>query len=266
MLLWLVGAPLIAYLAVLLFLFAFQRQLLYFPDASRPFLAGLPLIGVREATLYTADRLPLLAWYLPPPEGRPVILYFHGNGGNLAYRATRLMRFARDRYGVLMPEYPGYGGNPGGPSEAGLYAAAAAALDFLRQEGIEGRRLVLYGESLGTAVAVEAATTAEIAALVLESPFTSIAAVAQHHYPYVPATLLVWDRFDTLSRIGGVKAPILFLQGGSDRVVPPRFGQKLFDAAPEPKERWVAPDAGHENLAEFGALDAVVDFIARHLH
>src|SRR5205085_1913211 len=145
------------------------------------------------------------------------------------------------------------------------YDDARAALDFLRREGIADNRLVLYGESLGSAVAVEIAAMQRVAAMVLESPFTSIAAVAQHHYPYVPARLLIWNPFDALSRIGHVTAPILFLQGGDDRIVPVRFGEALFAAAPEPKERWLAPEAGHEDLARFGALDAVVAFIERRI-
>jgi fermentation-respiration switch protein FrsA (DUF1100 family) len=252
------------YAVMLAGLYIFQRQLLYFPDRSRPLLGGLAQLGVREIMLHTADGLSLLSWYLPPRGERPVIAYFHGNGGHIGYRADRVRRLARDGYGVLMLEYRGYGGNPGSPSEAGLYQDAEAALAFLEHDGIGARRLVLYGESLGSAVAVHAAAQREIAALVLESPFTSIAAVAQHHYPYVPAALLVRDRFDALSRIGAVRAPVLMLQGGSDGVVPSRFGAALFAAAPEPKERWFAAEAGHEDLAHFGALEVVVAFIARH--
>jgi uncharacterized protein len=262
---WLVGVPLIAYLAVVALLFLLQRQLLYFPDRSRPEIALVAQLGVREVALNTADGLALLSWYLPPREGRPVIAYFHGNGGHIGYRADRLARFAGAGYGVLLAEYRGYGGNPGSPSETGLYDDARAALDFLRHEGISPARIVLYGESLGTAVAVEIAATAQIVALVLESPFTSVAAVAQYHYFYVPATLLVRDRFDALSRIGRVTAPILILQGGHDAVIPARFGQALFAAAPEPKESWLAPDGGHEDLARFGALDAVDAFIERYV-
>jgi fermentation-respiration switch protein FrsA (DUF1100 family) len=264
-LMWLVGVPLIAYLAVLTTLFVFQRQLLYFPDRSRPQLGILGQLRVREVQLTTADGLSLLSWYLPARDDRPVILYFHGNGGNIGHRAEWVRRFAREGYGVLMPEYRGYGGNPGKPTEGGFYQDALAAYNFLEHQGVAAGRVVLYGESLGSGVAVYLAATQQVGGLILESPYTSVAAVAQYHYPYVPAALLVWDRFDALSRIGEVKAPILVLRGGRDAIVPGRFSQALFDAALEPKESWFAPDAGHEELAGFGALDAVVDFLRRRL-
>jgi uncharacterized protein len=260
---WLVGVPLIAYLSVLAYLYVFQRQLQYFPDRSRPQLGLLSDQGVREVQLPTADGLSLLSWYLPPREGRKVILYFHGNGGNIGYRADRMQRFGRDGYGVLLAGYRGYGGNPGSPSEAGLYADAQAGLDFLGREGIAAGRLVLYGESLGSGVAVHLAAQRPVAAVILESPYTSVAALAQYHYPYIPASLLIWDRFDSLSRIGELKAPLLILVGGQDTIVPPRFSKALFDAAPEPKESWLAPDAGHVNLDRFGGLDAAVSFLER---
>ena len=265
-LMWLVGVPLIAYLLVLAYLYVFQRQLLYFPDRSRPQLGLLTRLGVREVSLTTADGLSLLSWYLPPREGRPIVAYFHGNGGNIGHRAERIERFSREGYGVLLVEYRGYGGNPGAPTQTGLFDDAQAAGDFLQREGIGGGRLVLYGESLGSAVAVHLAATQQVAGLVLESPFTSAAALAQYHYPYVPAALLIWDRFDSLSRIGEVKAPILVLHGGRDRIVPDSFSRALLAAAPEPKESWFAADAGHEDLAGFGGLDQVISFIERQLH
>jgi fermentation-respiration switch protein FrsA (DUF1100 family) len=261
----LLGFGLVAYAALVGGLFFFQRQLLYFPDKSRPGLAGLEQLGVREAVLSTEDGLSLLSWYLPGHSGRPVILYFHGNGGHIGYRVERLLRFAREGYGVLMLEYRGYGGNPGTPTETGFYTDARAALDFLEREGVAPNRLVLYGESLGSGVAVELATQHDVAALILEAPPTSVAEVAQHHFPYVPATRMVIDRFDSRSRIGKVRAPILFLHGERDRVVPIRYGRALFNAAPEPKEAWFAPAAGHEDLASYGALDVAVAFIDRRL-
>jgi len=261
----LLGFGLVAYAALLGGLFFFQRQLLYFPDKTRPGLAGLEQLGVREVVLSTEDGLSLLSWYLPGHPGRPVILYFHGNGGHLGHRVERMLRFAREGYGVLMPEYRGYGSNPGTPTETGFNADARAALGFLGREGVAPNRLVLYGESLGSGVAVELATRRQVAGVILEAPFTSVAEVAQCHFPYVPAARLVIDRFDSRSRIGRVRAPILVLHGESDRVVPVRFGRALFDAAPEPKEGWFVPQAGHEDLARYGGLDIVVAFIERRL-
>jgi uncharacterized protein len=164
-----------------------------------------------------------------------------------------------------MLEYRGYGGNPGTPTEDGLSADGAAAVDFLGREGILPNRLVLYGESLGSGVAVTLAAQRDIAGLILEAPFTNVAEVAQHHYSFVPASVLVADRFDSLAKIGGVKAPILVLHGERDRVVPIRFGRALFDAAPEPKEFWFSRDAGHENLMRFGAFEAVLQFLERRI-
>jgi uncharacterized protein len=261
----LLGFALIAYAALVGGLFLFQRQLLYFPDKTRPELAGLEQLGVREVALATEDGLSLLSWYLPAHPGRPVILYFHGNGGNIGHRVQRMLRFAREGYGVLMAEYRGYGGNPGTASETGFYTDARAALDFLEREGVAPNPLVLYGESLGSGVAVELATQHEVAGLILEAPPTSVAEVAQCHFPYIPAARLVIDRFDSRSRIGRVRAPILVLHGERDRVVPIRFGRALLEAAPEPKEGWFAPEAGHEDLARYGGLDAVVVFIERRL-
>jgi fermentation-respiration switch protein FrsA (DUF1100 family) len=261
----LVAVLLLIYVAVLAYLYVNQRQLLYFPDRSSPRFGAASGMGLREIHLHTADGLSLLSWYLPPPEGRPVILYFHGNGGNITYRIDRLVRFAQAGYGVLMLEYRGYGGNPGTPTETGLYEDAGAAMRFLAEQGISGKRLVLYGESLGTGVAVRMAAREPVGALILEAPYTSIAAAAQYHYPYIPAALLIWDRFDSLSLISHVKAPILVLHGGRDVVVPPRFTRELFAAAPEPKEEWYVPDAGHEDLVQFGAVDAAVKFLRSHL-
>ena len=261
----LLGFGLVAYAVLVGGLFFFQRQLLYFPDKTRPGLAGLEQLGVREAVLSTEDGLSLLSWYLPSRPGRPVILYFHGNGGNIGHRVQRMLRLAREGYGVLMVEYRGYGGNPGTPTESGFYADARAALDFLEREGVAPSRLVLYGESLGSGVAVELAAQHEVAGLILEAPFTSVAEVAQSRFPFVPAARMVIDRFDSQSRIGKVRSPILVLHGERDRVVPVRFGRALFNAAPDPKEGWFAPEAGHEDLARYGGLDAAVAFIERRL-
>ena len=187
------------------------------------------------------------------------------DGGHIGYRDNRLRYFAERGYGVLFVEYRGYGGNPGQPCEKGLYADAEAAADFLATRAITADRLVLWGESLGSAVAVDLALRRSVAAIVLEAPFTSIAALARQHYPFVPAALLVRDRFDAAARIVRLAAPLLVLHGGRDRIVPQRCGRRLLAAAPQPKEAWFAPLAGHNDLAAWGALDAAVDFIERRV-
>ena len=254
-----------AYGGIVAGLFVFQRRLLYRPRSTRPALDDLAALGVREIELTTADGLNLLAWYIPPRPGRPVILYFHGNGGHIGYRGERLRRFSREGYGVLLAEYRGYGGNPGVPCEKGLFADGAAALDFLERCRIAAERIVLWGESLGSGVAVYLAATRAIAALVLEAPFTSVAACAQRRYPFVPAALLLHDRFDSMSRIARVTAPLLVLHGERDRVVPVRHGRALLAAATAPKEGWFSRGGSHENLAQFGALDAATAFIERRV-
>jgi fermentation-respiration switch protein FrsA (DUF1100 family) len=260
---WLLGAALVLYLAVVGALYAFQRDLLYLPDPSRPDAARIGLPTLREVALATPDGLRLLAWYVPPPAGAPVIAYLHGNAGHIGYRAERLRRFVAEGFGVLFIEYRGYGSNPGRPTEEGLLIDARVGLDFLGASGIGPDRLVLYGESLGSGVAVRVATERPVAALVLESPYTSVAAIAQQRYPFVPIDALLKDRFDASARIGLVAAPILVLQGGHDTIVPVELGRLLFAAAPMPKKLWAAPEADHYNLASFGALDVAIDFIRR---
>ena len=260
------GCALAAYGGIVGGLYRFQRQLLFRPNKTRPRLEDdLALLGVREVALMTSDGLSLCSWYLPPANGRPVIVYFHGNGGHIGYRAERLRRFARDGYGVLLAEYRGYANNPGTPCEAGLYADAEAAIDFLSGRAITTNRIVLWGESLGSGLAVYLAARRTVAGVILEAPFTSITAAAQHRYPFVPTKRLVRDRFDSLSQIGQVRAPLLVLHGERDMIVPVRHGRALLEAASAPKEGWFAPGAGHQNLAQFGAVDAAIAFIERRL-
>ena len=251
-----------AYAGMAMTLYAVQRKIVFRPDLRPPGAASVGLPGLQAVRLQAGGGLDLLAWWLPPVSAdRPVLLYFHGNGGNLGNRAGRLRFFAGLGAGVLMPEYPGYGGNPGTPSEGSLFATATAALAFLQAQQIDDRRIAVYGESLGTGVAAFAAQQRRFAAVVLESPFTSIPAMARRQYWFLPAGLLVRDRFDTLGRIGQIGAPLLIALGERDGVVPPWMGRALFAAAREPKQLWVAPEGGHADLAQFGLLEAVARFL-----
>lgn len=252
------------YVAIAGTMFAVQRRLLFMPDTSKPSASAVGLPSLHEVWITGPTGRRLLAWYIPPDQGQLVLAYFHGNGGNLGDRRDRLRRYAAQGWGVLMPEYPGYGGNSGSPSEQGFVDAAQGAMGFLASsQGIDPHRIAVYGESIGTAVATRVAAEHPIGALILESPFTSVTAIAQRRYPFLPISLLLRDRFDQLSRIGAIRCPLLVLQGAQDTIVPPDLGQALFDAAPQPKTLWVAPDAGHQNLTSFGATEVVIGFLER---
>ena len=249
-------------------LYVFQREFLYQPDRSRPTLGAAAAAGFREVTIVTQDGLGLLAWHLAPPNpDRPVIVYFHGNGGHIGYRTDRAVKLAAAGYGALLLGYRGYGANPGQPSEDGIFADARAALAWLRNQGVASRRVVLYGESLGTAVAVRMAAESNgdtpVGAVILESPFTSIADVAQHHYPFVPARWLLKDRFEATSYAAALGAPLLVLLAEDDDVVPAKFARAFHAAASEPKELAAFAGANHNQLWRIGGFEAIGAFLDR---
>jgi len=250
-------------------LYAFQDRLIYFPDPRPPPApSAMGLQGVREVRLRTADGLDILAWEAPAPDGRaPVVLYLHGNGGHVAYRAERIAAFQRLGWGALVVQWRGYGGNPGAPSEDGLGQDAQAGLAHLRAQGVGTARTVLWGESLGTGVAVRLAAEQPDAAalLVLESPYTSLLDLAKRHHPLLPSGLLLRDRYDSLSRVAAVRVPMLILQGAGDTLVPPEMGRRLQAAATAPVELWEAPGAGHNDIGPAGGVAAGAEFVRRRL-
>ena len=255
------------YLLFTLGLFVFQRSMLYFPDASVPVLEASGIGDMEAVTLTTSDGLGLLSWYRRAAPGRPSLVFFQGNAGNIEHRGFKVRSFLESGLGLLLVGYRGYGGNPGKPSEEGLYRDGRAALAFLAADGVAPDHWVLYGESLGTGVAVQLASErageSPVGALVLEAPYTSIAEVAGHHYPFVPAGLLVRDRFDSAAKIARVGAPVFIFHGDRDRTIPMRFGKDLFEAAAEPKESLWLKGASHNDLYEYGASQAVLDFLGR---
>lgn len=244
-------------------LFVWQRHIIYLNDSIRPdpVKAGVPGVAVRS--IRTADGLDLVTWYHPPAsEDLPVVLFLHGNSGNIGHRGGRITTLGELGWGVMMPEYRGFGGNPGAPSEEGLTLDARAAYDALRAEGIAAERILIWGESLGTAVATRLATEQPAAALILEAPFTSMTDIARMRYSFVPVDLLLRDRFDTRSRIGDVTTPLLVMHGDHDGMIPFSMGQQVFDAATTPHRRfWTAANAGHNDLVAHGALDIARSFV-----
>lgn len=261
---------LVAYAGIVAAMYVFQRSLMYHPGGPLPPVSETGMTGMRAVTLHTEDGLSLVSWYLPPRDERaPVVVYFHGNGGTIAGRLYKADHFRSVGCGMLLVSYRGFGGNPGSPTEAGLFADARAALAHVDEAGIARERVVLYGESLGTGVAAYAARHAAdaggaVGAVILEAPFSSIAEVAGSHYPLVPAQWLTRDRYDSESRINGIGAPLLIVHAEDDRVVPIRYGRKLFAAAVEPKTALWLPEGGHDGHFEMGAFDSMAAFLAEH--
>ncbi|HEV2511446.1 alpha/beta hydrolase [Bosea sp. (in: a-proteobacteria)] len=252
-----------AYVAVLVLLYVQQRQLLYPRNPARAEIASANLPGAEETELTTADGEKLIAWVVPPREGKPVLLFFHGNAGNFAGRGrqSRFRLLTEDGTGLFAVSYRGYGGSTGSPSEDGLaldaraaYAAAAARF------GAE--RLIGYGESLGTGVVLKLAAEAPLKAVILEAPYMSTVSVAQLRYPYIPVGLLMKDQFRSDLLIGKVKAPLLVLHGQRDNVIPFSQGEALFALANPPKRFVGFPDGNHSDLRAHGSIAELQRFLA----
>lgn len=243
-----VAAVVMVPVVVLLVLaWALQRRLIYLPSGRVP-AAGSVLPGAEEVSFDTEDGLRLRGWFVPGTAGATVLV-FNGNAGNRADRAALAAALGRAGLSVLLFDYRGYGGNPGHPSESGLAADARAARGYLlSRPDVRPASIVYFGESLGAAVAVGLAAEHPPAALVLRSPFTALADVAQLHYPYLPARLLLKDRYDSLARIRLVRCPLLVVAGGADGIVPAAQSRELHDAAAEPKRYVEIPGAGHNDL------------------
>jgi fermentation-respiration switch protein FrsA (DUF1100 family) len=238
-----------------------QRKLMYFPETARTPPAAAGFAAAEEIVLDTADGERVVAWHVPPRANSAVVLYFHGNGGALRYRVERFQRLTSDGTGLLALSYRGYGGSSGTPTEAGLLADADAAYAFAVAR-YPPERIVLWGESLGSGVAVALASTRKVGRLVLESPFTSAVDLGASVYWFMPVRLLMKDQFRSNDRIGRVMVPVLILHGTDDRVVPIAHGERLFALANEPKRLVPIPGGGHVNIDAFGAQTFARPFIA----
>ncbi len=244
---------------------ALENTLLYRPVRASEEWFEPPNRQVQDITLHSADGTRLHAWWCPRDGADGAVLYCHGNAGNLSYRGGAVTKWQEYlNFSVLIFDYPGYGKSAGKPSEAGCYAAADAAYDWLtHQAAVPPGRIVIYGGSLGGGVAVETARRHPHRALVLVSAFTSIPDMAQQLYPWLPARWLVRNRFDNLAKIGRCTRPVFIAHGDQDRLVPFAHGERLFAAANEPKAFW--PLKGHDHNDPPGPdfYRALREFLAR---
>lgn len=256
------------YVGLLAALYFCQRQLEYVPvtiSAGTPKEHGVPEMSV--VTVTTPDNLSLAGWFAPPRAGNDkVVVMFHGQGIHIGYDAYKARPLLQRGYGVFLVEYRGFAGNPGSPTEDGLYNDARGVMAWLKQGGYDPSKIFLYGESLGTGVAVEMGTEFHVAGVILEGPYSSALEIAQYRYPYFPVSFLMHDPLDSVSKIGRMLSPLLIVHGALDWVIPIQYAHKLFDAAKSPKVFAVIKGAGHPpDLYNHGAGEIILDWLDKQI-
>jgi pimeloyl-ACP methyl ester carboxylesterase len=259
-----IGLVVALVVGVLLVLTTVQRRLIYFPDPTPVPPVAEILGGARDVSLQTSDGLELGAWFVPADPAADLgmaVLLAPGNGGNRAGRAGLARELSRRGLAVLLLDYRGYGGNPGSPSEDGLARDAFAASEALEALGFPPDRTIYLGESLGTGVVTRLQLRRPAAGLVLRSPFTELADVAAHHYPWLPARILLRDRFEVTAALARIDAPVTVVYGDRDSVVPSELSARVAEEARNLHERLVLSGADHNDEVMFGPQ--VADAVSR---
>jgi len=247
------------YLLLCAGLYFVQRTMIYFPDRSKP----SPIEGAQVVSVITKDNQKIESWYFSPADPqKPTIIYFHGNAGNYAQRIYKAIHYIKAGYGVLLAEYRGYGGNDGDINEEGLYLDARAQINWLiNEKTLSEEDVVIYGESIGSGIAVQMATEYKASALILETPFSSLYEIAASRYFFLPVKLLLRDKYMNIDKIKSVNMPLLILHGRKDNVIPFSSAEKLYERADQPKKLIDFEQGNHNNLYEYDAYMHVIDFL-----
>lgn len=259
------GLVIVAYLIGMVAIYLMQGSLLYAPAVERVLPADVGASNIEEVTLSTPAGEKLYSWHAQADADQPTILVFHGSADDISRRLDESIRpFLAHGYGVFILGYPGYGGSDGTPSEEAFIEAALLSYNYLRDSGLEADDIVLYGESLGSAVAVQVAAQEDAKALVLEVPMSSISEIGQILFPYFPMGLIIKDSFRSTDYIADANMPLLIVHGTEDEVIPMSSAQKLFDMANEPKTFHTIEGGTHNNLLDHGLIDIAHSFIEEH--
>ena len=223
------------YFLVLVFLYFYQRNLLYHPNVNS-YSGDKILVDIKKVKILTSDNIELIGWFHEKNlKDFKTLIYFHGNAGSLENRIHKLNHFKEMNINFLIIAWRGFSGNKGTPSEQGLYEDGKSAINWLIKKGVEEKNLVVYGESLGTGVATQLAQNSNFAGIILETPFTSMVHAAKIFYPYVPVNLILKDKFENYKKIKNINSPILVMHGEADQIVPFSMGKKIYEIANEPK-------------------------------
>lgn len=245
-------------------LFVFQRNMLYHPEKDFDKTNNVPIEGFQEIFIENSDKQKLQIWSTKPTnEKQEVIIYFHGNSGNLNLRINKIQEFANRGYGVIVLSYRGFGKSQGKPTEDGLYDDALTAINHAKEQGYLLKNIIVYGESLGSGVAIEMATRMDFKAVILEAPYKSIVARAKELYPYIFVNLLVRDKFDSISKINKVKSPVLVIHGELDEVMPISHGKEILAKANEPKKGVFLENYAHSDFDLKILADLVYNFVEK---
>ncbi len=253
---------LITYLIVLTYVYLFQRNLLYHP-LDNGYQEDEINFDYNEIFIQSKEGIKLKAWlHEKDLINQKTIVFFHGNAGNLRNRNYKLNELSKFNVNFLIVAYRGFSGNQGKPSEQGLYEDARSTLDWLKIKGVKEKNLILYGESLGTAVAIEIAQNKDLAGIILESPFTSMVELAQKYYPVLPVKFLLKDKYETIKKLPNINSPLLVLHGKLDNIVPFSMGKKLFEKANEPKFKYFIDNDDHMVRYDQKLLNEIKKFIS----
>ena len=249
------------YLIIGIVLFVIQRRMT-FNKSGKPYSPEkYGLRNIKEVFIETPDNLKLLAWYHKSNNRNPILVYFPGNSYDIGERAYRIERYINQGWGVLLLDWRGYSGNKGSPTEKNLYSDSKISVNWLKKKlSIDESKIILYGESLGCAVAVELGLHDKFKSIILEAPFTSIGDIGQQKYPIYPVKYLTLDKFDNLSKIERMLSPLLIIHGKNDEVIPYIHSLKLFQKAKEPKKHVCVDEAMHNNLYDYNIDKEVINF------
>ena len=233
------------YLMVLIFIFFYQRNLLYHPFENN-YSSDEINFSYEEVFIPASNGNNLKGWFHKKNlNNKKTLVFFHGNAGDLRNRIYKLNLIKDFDINFLIVAYRGFSGNEGKPTEKGLYEDARSTLDWLMKQKIKENQIVIYGESLGTGVSIEVAQNKKFAGIILESPFTSMVDAGKFYYPYLPVSLLLKDRYETVKKLKDVNIPILVMHGKNDKIVPFFMGQQVFEKANEPKFSYFPDNDDH---------------------
>jgi fermentation-respiration switch protein FrsA (DUF1100 family) len=240
-----ISSIILAYFSIILFVYFYQRNLLYHPSENN-YLNDKINFNYKEIFIETDKDIKLKSWFINKDLKKfKTVVFFHGNAGNLLNRVYKLNELNKLEINILLSSWRSFSGNKGKPTEKNLYYDAKKIVKWIKMQGVESKDIILYGESLGTGVVTELASKNDFGGIILESPFTSIADAAKIYYPYLPVNFLLRDRYDSKSKIQNIKIPILIMHGKMDNIVPQKMGKELFEKANDPKFSYFPDDDNH---------------------